>query len=411
MQRNRPETSDETRTMSSKPLSILGGRSAESFLSGYWQKQPLLVRNAFPNVESLVEAEELAGLSLEDNVESRIIIERSPVDWELRHGPFTEKTFNNLPQSHWTLLIQALDHQVPAVAELLEAFQFIPNWRIDDIMASFAPVGGSVGPHYDYYDVFLIQAHGQRRWQLGQQCDEDSELLPNLPVRILKNFQPSQEWVLNPGDMLYLPPGIAHYGVAENDCMTLSVGFRAPSEHEIINDFVHHLLEQPQQDCRYQDPDLQVQSNPGWISPEAVDRMADILQKMVSNREQIKLWMAEYLSQTKYDQNPEPPEEDYPEAEVKELLHENLSLRKEESSRLIYIGDQHRPEQLYINGTRIDIPPLTHSMILYLCKHRHYNPATLAIFCETPENLRLLTQLLNMGVVYFEEDHYREHEI
>ena len=216
--------------MASKPLPILGGRSAELFLSEYWQRQPMLVRGAFVDIENIIEPEELAGFSLDDTVESRIILERSPVDWELRHGPFNQKTFKNLPKTHWTLLVQALDHQVPAISDLLEAFNFIPNWRIDDVMASFAPKGGSVGPHYDFYDVFLIQAHGQRRWQVGQTCTEETAIVPNLPVRILQEFQPEQEWVLNPGDMLYLPPGIAHYGVAENECITLSVGFRAPSE-------------------------------------------------------------------------------------------------------------------------------------------------------------------------------------
>jgi len=396
--------------MSSKPQAILGGRSAELFLSEYWQKQPLLIRNAFPEIEHLIEPEELAGLSLDDSVESRIILERSPIDWELRHGPFTEKTFKNLPKSHWTLLVQALDHQIPAVADLLEAFQFIPNWRTDDIMASFAPTGGSVGPHYDYYDVFLIQAHGQRRWQLGQPCDEDTELLPNLPVRILRDFAPTHDWILNPGDMLYLPPGLAHHGVAENDCMTLSVGFRAPSDQEIINDFVHYLLAKPNQASRYADPDLQVQANPGWISHAAVEKVADTLARMVSDRAQITSWMGEYLSQTKYDQNPEPPEDDYPEAEVKELLHDNLSVRREESSRFIYTGDPNNPQQLFINGNPMDIPPMTQSMILYLCKKRHYNPANLSMFCEAPENLKLLTRLLNLGVIYFEEDRFVDEE-
>lgn len=395
--------------MSSKPLAILGGRSAELFLSEYWQKQPLLVRGAFPDIETLLEPEELAGLSLEESIESRIILERSPVDWELRHGPFNEKTFKNLPKTHWTLLVQALDHQIPSVADLLEAFVFIPNWRIDDIMASFAPLGGSVGPHYDYYDVFLIQAHGQRRWQLGQLCDEDTPLLPNLPVRILKDFLPEQEWVLNPGDMLYLPPGLAHYGVAENDCMTFSVGFRAPSEQEIINEFVHYLMAKQNEGRRFSDPDLKVQTNPGWLAPAAVEKVADTLQRIVSDRDQITAWMGEYLSQTKYDQNPEPPEDDYHHTEVMELLLQNLSLRREESSRFIYTGEQNRPQALFVNGSKMEVHPFTQSMVLYLCKNRHYNPASLAMFCEAPVNLRLFTQLLNMGVVYFEEDPFQDH--
>ncbi|HAG92658.1 MAG: hypothetical protein CMK83_05205 [Pseudomonadales bacterium] len=394
--------------MASKPLPILGGRSAELFLSEYWQRQPMLVRGAFVDIENIIEPEELAGFSLDDTVESRIILERSPVDWELRHGPFNQKTFKNLPKTHWTLLVQALDHQVPAISDLLEAFNFIPNWRIDDVMASFAPKGGSVGPHYDFYDVFLIQAHGQRRWQVGQTCTEETAIVPNLPVRILQEFQPEQEWVLNPGDMLYLPPGIAHYGVAENECITLSVGFRAPSEHEIINEFVHYLLATPNEGQRYSDPDLTVQGNPGWLAPAAIEKVAETLHRLVSDREKIGLWMGEYLSQTKYDQNPEPPEEDYDTTEVLDLLHQNLSVRREESSRFVYTGDQNHPKGLFINGSKLEFHPFTQQMILFLCKSRHYNPAKLVMFCEAPVNLRFLTQLLNMGVLYFEEETYQE---
>lgn len=394
--------------MSAKTFEILGGRAPDAFLRDYWQKKPLLIRNAFPGIEGLLEPDELAGLALEEEIESRIIIERSPIDWELRHGPFTEKTFKNLPQTHWTLLIQALDHYVPQIADLLEHFDFIPNWRIDDIMASFAPFGGSVGPHYDYYDVFLIQAHGQRRWQLGQMCDDTTPLLPDLPIRILRDFQPDQEWVLNPGDMLYLPPGVAHYGVAQNDCMTLSVGFRAPSEQDILMEFVHTLFNDNVQDRRYDDKELKPQANPGWISPEAVERVSEILRRAVSDPQKIAHWMASYLSQTKYEQAPEPPEDDYSEAEVQDLLAGNQSLRKEEASRLLYTGDVLRPEHFFVNGEEMEIPPLTHSMILYLCKHRSYRPATLAMFCRTPENLRFLTGLLNQGILYFEDDLYDE---
>ncbi|HEX4939744.1 MAG TPA: winged helix domain-containing protein, partial [Candidatus Kapabacteria bacterium] len=210
--------------------------------------------------------------------------------------------------------------------------------------------------------------------------------------------------------MLYLPPGVAHYGVAQNDCMTLSVGFRAPSEQDILMEFVHTLFNDNVQDRRYEDKDLKLQANPGWISPEAVERVAGILRRAVSDPQKISRWMASYLSQTKYEQAPEPPEDDYSEVEVQDLLAGNQSLRKEEASRFLYTGDVLRPEQFFINGEEVEIPPLTHSMILYLCKHRSYRPATLAMFCRTPENLRFLTGLLNQGILYFEDDLYDEDE-
>lgn len=396
--------------MTIKTFDLLGGRTPEQFLKDYWQKKPLLIRNALPGIEGILEPDEVAGLALEEEIESRIIVERSPVDWELQHGPFSEKSFKNLPKSHWTLLVQALDHYVPAVSDLISLFEFIPSWRIDDVMISYATDGGSVGPHYDYYDVFLIQTHGQRRWQLGQMCDDSTPLLPNLPIRIVSDFQTEQEWVLNPGDMLYLPPGLAHYGVAVGECMTMSVGFRAPSEQDILLDFVHAQLQSVVQDRRYSDPDLQPQPNTGWIGPDAIERMADIMRRAVSDPARISQWMGSYLSQTKYDRDPEPPESDYSEADVEELLQANQSIRREESTRMVYTGDAHRPDHFFINGAEVEIPPLTHSLVLYLCKQRHYRPATLQMFCQTPECRRYVTQLLNQGILYFEDDTFDEDE-
>lgn len=389
---------------SNQPLAILGGISAEDFLQEYWQKKPLLVRDAFPGVSELMDPEELAGLSLDEANESRIILERSPVDWELRLGPFDDKQFKNLPATHWTLLVQAIDHQVPAIAQLLDAFDFVPSWRLDDIMASYAPQFGSVGPHFDYYDVFLIQAQGQRRWQIGQTCDGNTPLLPNLPVRILQQFQAMDEWILNPGDMLYLPPGIAHHGVAQNNCMTYSVGFRAPSKLEIVNDFVHHLSIHQADDQRYRDPHLRIQENPGWLNQEAVDQVQGILQQLVSDRAQVESWLAGYLSQTKYESQPEPPDEDYSAQDVMDLLTANYSSRREESSRMIYTGAENRPTGFFINGEPFPTSSATDQLVLYLCQTRHYDPAELSLLCRSPDNLALLTRLLNLGIIYFEED-------
>ncbi len=175
------------------PLQILGGISAREFLRDYWQKKPLLIRQAIPSFESPVSPDELAGLSLEEEVESRMVIEHGDSPWELRRGPFGEDTYQDLPERNWTLLVQAVDQLVPEVADLIEHFRFLPNWRIDDVMISFAAPGGGVGPHYDNYDVFLLQAQGQRRWRVGQMCDSDSPLLPHADLRILADFQGTAE--------------------------------------------------------------------------------------------------------------------------------------------------------------------------------------------------------------------------
>ena len=179
------------------PLQLLGGITAREFLRDYWQKKPLLIRQAIPDFESPIDADELAGLALEEEVESRLVIEHGERPWELRRGPFAEDAFGALPEREWTLLVQAVDQFVPEVAELLEQFRFLPSWRIDDVMISFAAPGGSVGPHFDNYDVFLLQAQGKRNWKIGQMCNSESPLLQHADLRILAEFEESAEWVLD----------------------------------------------------------------------------------------------------------------------------------------------------------------------------------------------------------------------
>lgn len=250
-------------------MHILGNISIETFLNEYWQKKPLLIRNAFPDFECPIDPDDLAGLSLEDAIESRIIKESDENGpWQLYNGPFDEAEFEKLPEENWTLLVQAVDQWVPEISDLLEHFKFIPSWRLDDIMASFAPKGGSVGPHYDQYDVFLLQASGQRKWQVGPKFKSTDKLVENTPLSILEEITVEHEWTLNPGDMLYLPPLYAHNGVAENDCMTFSVGFRAPSETDIIQGISDHVCSKLDHPEHYHDPDLKDSSNaPALLNP------------------------------------------------------------------------------------------------------------------------------------------------
>ena len=202
---------------------MLGDLSADAFLQRYWQQKPLLIRHALANYRSPISGDELAGLALESEVESRLV-ESQGGDWTLKHGPFTEEDFLGLPEEDWTLLVQGVDLWVPEVQALLSQFAFLPPWRLDDVMVSFACPGGSVGPHFDQYDVFLLQVEGQRRWQIGAACSSETPMRDDSPLRILKEFEAEEEWVLEPGDMLYLPPGVAHWGVAETECLTFSIG-------------------------------------------------------------------------------------------------------------------------------------------------------------------------------------------
>ncbi|SFO90745.1 50S ribosomal protein L16 3-hydroxylase [Ectopseudomonas composti] len=282
------------------PLQLLGGLTAREFLRDYWQKKPLLVRQAIPDFESPISPDELAGLALEEEVESRLVIEHGERPWELQRGPFNEDTFQDLPERDWTLLVQAVDQFVPEVAELLEDFKFLPKWRIDDLMISFAAPGGGVGPHFDNYDVFLLQAHGHRRWQVGQMCDSDSPLLPHADLKILAQFEPTDEWVLAPGDMLYLPPCLAHCGTAEDDCMTYSVGFRAPSAAEVLTHFTDFLGQFLPDEERYSDADIQPSEDPNQIQRDALERLKALLNEHMSDERLLMTWFGQFMTEPKY---------------------------------------------------------------------------------------------------------------
>lgn len=221
--------------------SFFGVMSVDHFLSEYWQKKPLFIKGALPDFKSPITPDELAGLAVEPDVESRVVLENGPEQWELRHGPFEDDTFHALPRERWTLLVQGVDTWVPEVAALVDHFRFIPNWRIDDVMISYAADKGGVGPHYDTYDVFLLQGLGRRRWEIGDMCDDATPRLEHPSLRILREFTARDGWDCEPGDLLYLPPRLAHLGVAlGNDCMTYSVGFRAPGVADMIRRFRRH---------------------------------------------------------------------------------------------------------------------------------------------------------------------------
>jgi 50S ribosomal protein L16 3-hydroxylase len=285
---------------SDTPLQLLGGLTAREFMRDYWQKKPLLVRQAIPGFESPISPDELAGLALEEEIESRLVIEHGERPWELRRGPFAEDAFAQLPERDWTLLVQAVDQFVPEVAELLEEFKFLPKWRIDDVMISFAAPGGGVGPHFDNYDVFLLQGFGKRRWQVGQMCNSDSPLLQHADLKILAEFAQTDEWVLEPGDMLYLPPLLAHCGTAEDDCMTYSVGFRAPSAAEVLTHFTDFLGQFLPDEERYSDAGAEPTSDPTQIQRDSLDRLKALLTEHMSDERLLMTWFGQFMTEPRY---------------------------------------------------------------------------------------------------------------
>lgn len=233
------------------------------------------MRGALPGFQAPLSADELAGLACEADVESRLVSGRLGGSWQLEHGPFEEETLARLPDRDWTLLVQDVDKWVPEVAALLTLFRFIPDWRIDDIMVSFAAPGGSVGPHTDQYDVFLLQAQGRRRWQLSEHFD--AALLPDIDLKILERFSPEQEFVVEPGDLLYLPPNVAHYGLALDAAMTLSIGFRAPNQRELIGACAEHLIGSARDELRFCDPERPVAEHPSRLGEADLRQLRELV--------------------------------------------------------------------------------------------------------------------------------------
>ena len=257
------------------------GMAPADFLRTYWQKRPLLIRQAFPRFVSPLAPEDLAGLACEEAVLARIVEhDRRRDRWTLRHGPFAEDDFPAMPDHDWTLLVQDVDKWDMDVRALRGEFDFLPSWRLDDVMVSFAAPGGSVGAHVDQYDVFLLQGHGRRRWLIDSRTDAPTAFRDDVDLKLLREFAPDHEWVLEPGDMLYLPPGVPHHGIAEDACLTFSIGMRAPSRAELMLDLVEELAAGIPDEQRYADPDLQPPADPNEIDDAAFARVLAAVQPL-----------------------------------------------------------------------------------------------------------------------------------
>lgn len=277
-----------------KKLTLLGGLTPQQFLREYWHKKPLLIRQAIPNFKPLLEREALCELAAKDDVESRLISHLED-GWKMQNGPFEQlPSFN---RKGWTLLVQGVNLHDDSADNLMQQFRFIPDARLDDLMISYATDTGGVGPHFDSYDVFLLQAHGQRRWRISAQ--RDLTLVEGMPLKILKNFQVEQEFVLEPGDMLYLPPHYAHDGIAVGECMTYSIGFRTPSYQELGEAFLQFMADTVCLPGRYADPDLALSQHPAEISRAMLTTIGDKLAKVRFTPDDIAIFLGEYLSEPK----------------------------------------------------------------------------------------------------------------
>ncbi len=285
------------------PLALLGGISPEQFMSQYWQKKPLLIRGAVADFKPLISEPELLALAADDEVQSRLV-ERTSKGWKLTAGPIDQAP--SAKKKDWTLLVQGVDLHVGAVHALMQQFRFVPDARLDDVMISLASQGGGVGPHFDSYDVFLLQAAGRRRWQISNQ--KDLTLVEGAPLKILQNFTPKKEYILEPGDMLYLPPRYAHDGVAlDAGCQTYSIGFRAPRAGELARELLHRLAEEiaddmdvdPKLAMLYQDKVQPATATPGQLPAQLVAFAVEAVHRSLADKTLIEQLIGEYLTDPK----------------------------------------------------------------------------------------------------------------
>lgn len=337
--------------ISNQSLQLLGGLTTEQFFNEYWQKKPLLIRNAIDDFESLISPDELAGLSLEDQVQSRIIIEKDAErPWKVLYSPLEESVFSEMPEKNWTLLVSDVEKHIPEFAEITDQFRFIPDWRIDDLMISYAPEGGSVGAHIDQYDVFLLQAHGQRRWQIGSTPVENDDYIEDLEIRVLKEFTPDHDWIVNPGDLLYLPPKIAHHGVAINDCLTYSIGFRANSHNELVSSFTDHLLNSNKNEKRYNAIDFQ--NHPGEITADTIQQLKSILlNNLQTDSSHIEEWFGNYITEQKFDLETTPEKEFTQQEDAINHISSIDTIYRHPAIRFAFINHD-KYSDLFINGKK-----------------------------------------------------------
>ncbi|MCC6532682.1 MAG: cupin domain-containing protein [Burkholderiales bacterium] len=345
--------------------SVLGTLSPSQFLRRHWQKKPLLVRAALPEIRTAFSRSDLHALACRDDVEARMVT-CARGRWSVTHGPFTRAQLRRPPARHWSLLVQGVDLYLEPARRVLDRFAFVPYARQDDLMLSLAPPGGGVGPHFDSYDVFLIQVRGRRRWRIGAQSD--LRLVGGAPLRILRDFSPEQEIDVDPGDLLYLPPRYAHDGIALSECITCSVGFRAPGRQELAGAFLQWLPETLALAGRYSDPDLAPQRHPARIAGPMVARMRAMLGSIRWNRDLVETFLGEYLTEPKphvFFDSPRPPLAYGAFMRAARSRGVRLALK----TRMLYRG-----RRVFVNGEAESVPALASIPMRRLADRRALTP-------------------------------------
>ena len=384
-------------------MEIFNNISADEFFKNYWQKKPLLIKNAVKDIESPMDADELAGLACEPEIESRLVLETGgEKPWEVIAGPLSEKTLTSLPESNWSLSVQGVDRLVPEVSNLLSYFKFLPNWLLDDILVSYAPDKGSVGAHIDNYDVFIIQAQGRRRWLLGGKPEYNEEYEEGLDIRLLKSFEPEHEWELSTGDLLYIPTRFAHHGIAVGECLNYSVGYRAPTDGELLRSLSNWAMEKDLSEKFFRERNPAVQESPGEVTEKSLAAIAEHMKTLIDTPD-FKLWFGEYISEPKTFYAPFEPELHLSSEELAKRLEGGEVLESAESLKRCWI-DSEQPA-LFMEGERIEVPEACGSEVLaLLCDLDQISFENISNSKNSSESLlELLTMVYNKGYFAFEQ--------
>jgi 50S ribosomal protein L16 3-hydroxylase len=360
------------------------------FLQQYWQKRPLIIKQGFKNFIDPISPDELAGLAMEDEIDSRLVSHLEE-KWHVSHGPFD--SYDHLGENGWSVLVQAVNHWHEPSSHLMKPFRQLPDWRLDDLMISFSVPGGGVGPHVDQYDVFIIQGSGRRRWRVG----EKQVIKSHCPCPDLLQVEPFEAIIdeeLSPGDILYIPPGFPHDGYALENSLNYSIGFRSPSARELISGFADYVLLHELGQQRYSDPQLTLRDHPAEIQPHEVDGLQQMMQSILQDKTHFQHWLGEFVSQSRHELDTAPPEPPYQAGEIYELLQGGEVLQRLGGLRVLRIADQ-----CYVNGEALVTPHLAATDSL--CRSPTVNAQMLGDALEDPSFLALLVSLINNGYWYF----------
>ena len=368
--------------------------SEQAFLNQYWQKKPLLIKGGFSDFKDPLDANELAGLAMEDSIESRIITNHNQ-QWQSHQGPFED--FEILTDEHATLLVQAVDHWHPEAAQLLEPFRFIPNWRIDDLMISYSTPGGGVGPHLDQYDVFIIQGEGKRHWRVGLPDASLKQFAQNKSLLQVEAFTAVIDCVLEPGDILYIPPGCPHEGYAIENALNYSVGFRAPNQQDLLSSFADHIIDTESGQKRYTDHTLALRDSKGELTQSEVDKVKTLMQALIENDSLFKNWLGNTLSQPKHDMDLAPEENPFSTAEIMQQLDSDMTFERIGGTRAIYqcIGDE---LLLSVNGENYPLPLSDLEAVKQLTDFIEFDSSLLNSTTPSLDFIETFTTLVNEGI-------------